>query len=135
MSPYDPALLEVSDYLPIAVDIRPLVAGTRETGYHAKVVGTDPETGSQVTVARWPLEYEKKAEADKRSRQMFADVKRRRTATLLMERMREGLIKLDPKTGEYVGIASDGTEVIMGRAGEEEQLERYLRSNPHPSTW
>lgn len=132
MSPYDPVLLELTDYFPTAVELRPLVMG--ESGdWHPKVVGVDPETGGQVTVASWPLEYEHKRDAEKRAREMFADVKRRRRATLLVQRMAEGLIDIDD--GEYVGIAGDGTEVRLGAVGEEEQIESYLRANPLPQNW
>jgi len=43
------------------------------------------------------------------------------------------LIYLDEN--EYVGIASDGTEVNLGYIGNEKRIEYYLQSNPTPSTW
>ena len=49
--------------------------------------------------------------------------------------MDTGELWLDPKTGEYVGKAHDGTEVLMGTRGAEKNLERYLKAHPTPKHW
>ena len=37
--------------------------------------------------------------------------------------------------GEYVGRASDGTEVSLGYVGDEPAVARYLAANPTPERW
>jgi hypothetical protein len=37
--------------------------------------------------------------------------------------------------GEYFGIASDGTHVLMGNVGQEDALEAYLDDYPQPACW
>ena len=43
--------------------------------------------------------------------------------------------KMFMEDGEYVGIASDGVQVILGTVGEEDRLARYLTDHPTPDTW
>lgn len=86
LRPLEPELIEVnSDYLRTATDLRPLVTGKkadRILGYGGqwtgKIVGTDPETGSQVTVAWYDHPYEKTADAKKRASQLLQYVKAKR---------------------------------------------------------
>lgn len=48
---------------------------------------------------------------------------------------RDGYIKVDESTREYVGLASDGNEVCLGWIGGEDTLCVYLVSHPSPSDW
>jgi hypothetical protein len=52
---------------------------------------------------------------------------------LLTKLMDNGDIFLDGET--YVGKASDGVEVQIGMVGEEDRIEKYLKSYPSPDTW
>ncbi len=85
LRPLDPGIIETTDYLHTAVDLRPLVTGKKAnrilgvgSEWRGKVVGTDPETGSQVTVAYYDHDYESTAEAKKRATQLLQHVKARR---------------------------------------------------------
>jgi hypothetical protein len=37
--------------------------------------------------------------------------------------------------GAYVGIASDGQEVLLGYFGDEKSIEKFLRRFPGPREW
>lgn len=71
-------LISVGDMFRVATNLRALVtghAGNRTLGHggewRATVVGLDPETGSQVTVASYDHIYEMKSDATTRSRQLL----------------------------------------------------------------
>lgn len=82
MADLEKELVEVGDHFKTATDLRALVAGqagNRTLGiggdWIAKVVGIDPETGHQVTVAWYDHHYEKKADATKRSKELLKFLK------------------------------------------------------------
>ena len=88
IGPIQEELVEVGDYFRIATNPRPLVAGrpgNRTLGlggeWTAKVVGTDPETGAQVTIAWYDHRYGLKADATKRSKELLSLIKQRVGAT------------------------------------------------------
>lgn len=60
---------------------------------------------------------------------------------ILAALLRSGVVRMVPvsqhegATVEYVGTASDGTDVNLGNVGEEKALESYLRDNPTPDKW
>jgi hypothetical protein len=82
-------LVSVGDMFETATSLRALVqghAGNRTLGvggeWRATVVGIDPETGSQVTVASYDHLYEMKSDATKRSRELLrflAKISRKRS--------------------------------------------------------
>ena len=71
-------------YLHDATDIRAVVKGRPAQGastpaeWHPAVVGIAPDSGAQVTIAGYEQEYEKKADASKRARDLLRYVKRLR---------------------------------------------------------
>ncbi len=76
----DPGMIETTGYT--ATNLRPLVTGkkpNRTLGYEgewtAKVVGTDVETGSQVTVAYYDRTYTQAADAKCRASQLLKRLK------------------------------------------------------------
>ena len=78
MSDLDTGLITVGDLFRTATELRADVAGhagnrTRGIGgeWRARVVGIDPESHSQVTVASYDHLYEKKSDATRRSRQLL----------------------------------------------------------------
>lgn len=81
-----PELIEINtDYLHTATNLRPLVTGqkaNRILGYGGqwtgKVVGDDPETGAQVTVAWYGQPYEATSAAKKRAADLLRYVRSKR---------------------------------------------------------
>ena len=53
--------------------------------------------------------------------------------TNLQIAIKKGIIWI--KDGIYLGQASDGVVVRIGRDGEESDIEDYLRISPDPSDW
>lgn len=37
--------------------------------------------------------------------------------------------------GQYIGIAADRTEVLIGYEGREKEIEEYLTDYPEPKNW
>ena len=52
---------------------------------------------------------------------------------LLNKAIQFGWIVLEGE--EYIGIASDGCRVGMGRVGQEDEIEIYLCDRPTPDYW
>jgi hypothetical protein len=79
MMPFDPALAVATDYLPTAIDLRIIVAGSTANGWHSKVRGTDPDDGAAVTAAYYEIVYFKKIEATTRARELLHWVRTQRS--------------------------------------------------------
>jgi len=75
MLPMDEALVVTNDYLLTATDLHFVVAGDHAHGWFPKVRGADPVDGAPIGVAYYELEYERKADAMKRARQMLSHIK------------------------------------------------------------
>ena len=75
MMPMDEALVVTTDYLLTAEDLRFVVAGDSAHGWFPKVRGTDPSDGAPIGVAYYEIEYERKADATKRAREMLGYIK------------------------------------------------------------
>ena len=83
LSPIDASLVEYNnDYLLVATNLEIIITGDNKTGYWAKVRGMIwEEINSQinapatVTIAYYPLDYCKKAEATERARDVMRIVK------------------------------------------------------------
>lgn len=62
--------------------------------------------------------------------------KRKQVETPTLNRlMAEGTVRVDEKTGTFVGTAADGVEVCLGDTRNPEGAERYLSANPRPDQW
>lgn len=80
MMPFNPESAIAMDYLTTATDFRIVIPGSKATGYHAVIRGTDPETNQEVAVAFYQFDYGTKAEATKQARPLLRWAKDRRAA-------------------------------------------------------
>jgi hypothetical protein len=81
MSPHiHPDLIGTTDYLHSATAIYSVVCGRKGEGWSAHVRGRDPDDGAHIGVAWYELDYERKADATKRARQLLAHVRALRQA-------------------------------------------------------
>jgi len=55
-------------------------------------------------------------------------------STRFKELIESGIIWID-EDFNYVGMAADGEEVILGNVGEEDKVERYLQDYPETNQW
>ncbi len=51
----------------------------------------------------------------------------------LQELINSGTVRYDSEDMEYIGKASDGTEVSFG--SDESQVNKYLENRPNPEQW
>lgn len=55
--------------------------------------------------------------------------------TPILDALRQAGTVWEDETRSYVGTAADGTVVLLGTVGYEENVELYLREHPTPETW
>ena len=56
----------------------------------------------------------------------------------LQKLINQGIVKLDtsiPHDNTYLGKATDGVWVQLGKEGDEKQIEEYLKKRPTPDKW